>query len=152
LNLNKGFLALQLVEPPFLFPSFSLNNNTRYKNKCGEIFQARWNTQLRSPSMVPHNTNYTNDEGWGKCTRTSRSPLWFGRINTCLPHSALSPRAMVCAPLPLYLWKWWMVAMLKLCKNLVHIFVLYAFLNLLVYIETRAWNKTLLEANAYDQI
>jgi hypothetical protein len=41
------------------------------------------------------------DEGWGKCTRTSRSPLWFGRINICLPHSALSPRAMVCAPLPL---------------------------------------------------
>jgi hypothetical protein len=35
LNLNKGFLALQLEEPPFLFPSFSLNNNTRYKNKCG---------------------------------------------------------------------------------------------------------------------
>jgi hypothetical protein len=29
-----------------------------------------------------------------------------------------------------------MVAMLKLCKNLVHIFVLYAFLNLLVYFET----------------
>jgi hypothetical protein len=31
-----------------------------------------------------------------------------------------------------------MVAKLKLCKNLVHIFVLYAFLNLLVYFETRA--------------
>jgi hypothetical protein len=45
-----------------------------------------------------------------------------------------------------------MVAKLKLCKNLVHIFVLYAFLNLLVYFETRAWNKTLWEANAYDQI
>jgi hypothetical protein len=28
-----------------------------------------------------------------------------------------------------------MVAKLKLCKNLVHIFVLYAFLNLLVYFE-----------------
>jgi hypothetical protein len=39
------------------------------------------------------------------------------------------------------LWKWWMFAMLKLCKNLVHIFMLYAFLNLLVYFETRAWNK-----------
>jgi hypothetical protein len=50
------------------------------------------------------------------------------------------------------LWKWWMVAKLKLCKNLVHIFVLYAFLNLLVYFETRAWNKTLWEENAYDQI
>jgi hypothetical protein len=35
LNLNKGFLALELVEPPFLFPYFSLNNNTRYKNNCG---------------------------------------------------------------------------------------------------------------------
>jgi hypothetical protein len=35
LNLNKGLLALQLVEPPFLFPYFYLNNNTRYKNKCG---------------------------------------------------------------------------------------------------------------------
>jgi hypothetical protein len=31
-----------------------------------------------------------------------------------------------------------MVAMLKLYNNLVHIFVLYAFLNLLVYFETRA--------------
>jgi hypothetical protein len=40
----------------------------------------------------------------------------------------------------------------KLCKNLVHIFVLYAFLNLLVYLKTRAWNTTLWEANAYDQI
>jgi hypothetical protein len=28
-----------------------------------------------------------------------------------------------------------MVAKLKLCKNLVHIFVLYAFLNLLVYLR-----------------
>jgi hypothetical protein len=35
------------------------------------------------------------------------------------------------------LWKWWMVAMLKFCKNLVHIFVLYAFLNLLVYCENK---------------
>jgi hypothetical protein len=26
----------------------------------------------------------------------------------------------------------------KLCKNLVHIFVLYAFLNLLVYLKTKA--------------
>jgi hypothetical protein len=34
---------------------------------------------------------------------------------------------MVCAPL-----------LLKLCKNLVHIFVLYAYLNLFVYFETRA--------------
>jgi hypothetical protein len=42
--------------------------------------------------------------------------------------------------------------MLKLYKNLVHIFVLYAFLNLLVYFETRAWNKTLWEENVYDQI
>jgi hypothetical protein len=48
-------------------------------------------------------------------------------------------------------WKWWMGAMLKLCKNLVYIFVLYAFLNMLVYLEARAWNKTLWEANAYDQ-
>jgi hypothetical protein len=31
-----------------------------------------------------------------------------------------------------------MVAMLKLCKNLVYIFLLYAFLNLLVYSEMRA--------------
>jgi hypothetical protein len=38
LNLNKDFLALQLVEPPFLFPSFSLNNNTRYKSKRGGDF------------------------------------------------------------------------------------------------------------------
>jgi hypothetical protein len=30
-----------------------------------------------------------------------------------------------------------MVAMLKFCKNLVHIFVLYAFLNLLVYCENK---------------
>jgi hypothetical protein len=35
------------------------------------------------------------------------------------------------------LWKWWMVATLKLCKNLVHIFVLYAFLNLLVYFDNK---------------
>jgi hypothetical protein len=133
LNLNKGFLALQLVEPSFLFPSFSLNNNTRYKNKCGGDL----------PSSSKHNwdlplwchTTTLIDEGWGKCTRTSRSPMWFGRINICLPHSALSPRAVVCAPLPHYLWKWWMVAMSKLCKNLVHIFVLYAFLNLLVYFD-----------------
>jgi hypothetical protein len=33
-----------------------------------------------------------------------------------------------------------------------HIFVLYAFFNLLVYFEIRAWNETLWEANAYDQI
>jgi hypothetical protein len=45
-----------------------------------------------------------------------------------------------------------MAADLKLCKNLVHIFVLYVFLNLLVYFERRAWNKTLLEASAYDQL
>jgi hypothetical protein len=45
-----------------------------------------------------------------------------------------------------------MVAMLKLFKNLVHVFVLYAFLNLLAYFETRDWNKILWEANAYDQI
>jgi hypothetical protein len=31
-----------------------------------------------------------------------------------------------------------MGAMLKLCKNLVYIFVLYAFLNMLVYLEARA--------------
>jgi hypothetical protein len=36
------------------------------------------------------------------------------------------------------LWKWWMVAKLKLWKNLVHIFVLYAFLNLLVYFENKS--------------
>jgi hypothetical protein len=42
-------------------------------------------------------------------------------------------------------------AMLKLCKNLVCILVLYAFLNLLVYFETRALNKPLWEANAYNQ-
>jgi hypothetical protein len=66
-------------------------------------------------------------------------------INFCLNHV---PEILSIPPL----WKWWMVAMLKLCKNLVHIFVLYAFLNLLVYFETRAWNKTLWEANAYDQI
>jgi hypothetical protein len=50
------------------------------------------------------------------------------------------------------LWKWWTVSMLKLCKNLVHIFVLYAFLNFLVYFERRAWNKSLWEANPYNQI
>jgi hypothetical protein len=43
------------------------------------------------------------------------------------------------------------VAMLKLYKNLAHNFVLYEPLNLLVYFETWAWNKTLWEANAYDQ-
>jgi hypothetical protein len=30
------------------------------KISVGEIFQARWNTQLRASAMVPHNTNYTN--------------------------------------------------------------------------------------------
>jgi hypothetical protein len=40
------------------------------------------------------------------------------------------------------LWKWWIVAMSKLFMNLMHIFLLYVFLNLLVYFETRAWNKT----------
>jgi hypothetical protein len=33
------------------------------------------------------------------------------------------------------LWKWWIVAMLNLCKNLVYNFVLYEYLNLLVYFE-----------------
>jgi hypothetical protein len=44
-----------------------------------------------------------------------------------------------------------MVAMLKVCKNLVFIFVLCVYLNLLVYFETRAQNKILWEENAYDQ-
>jgi hypothetical protein len=35
LNFNKGSLSLRLEVPPFCFHFFSLNNNTRYKNKCG---------------------------------------------------------------------------------------------------------------------
>jgi hypothetical protein len=84
-----------------------LNNNTRYKNKCGEIFQARRNTQLRFPPWCRTTPTTLIVERWGKCTRASRSPLWVGRITICLPHSPLSPRAMVCAPLPIYFWKSW---------------------------------------------
>jgi hypothetical protein len=49
------------------------------------------------------------------------------------------------------LWKWWIVAMSKLCKNLMYNLLLYEHLNSLVYFEMRAWNKTLWEENAYDQ-
>jgi hypothetical protein len=71
--------------------------------------------------------------------------IWINKKNICFNH------VLEILSIP-SLWKWWMVAMLKLCKNLVHIFVLYIYLNLLVYFETRAWIKTSWEANAYDQI
>jgi hypothetical protein len=45
----------------------------------------------------------------------------------------------------------WNNEKLPLCKNLAHNFVLYELLNLSVYFETWAWNKTLWEANAYGQ-
>jgi hypothetical protein len=108
LNLNKGSLSLQLVEPSFLFPSFSLNNNTRYKNKSGRDLpsSSKHTIEISRHGAAQHRLHYlTRDEV--SALEQVQSPLWFGRITICLPHSPLSPRAMVCASLPLYFWKSW---------------------------------------------
>jgi hypothetical protein len=65
LNFNKGFLALQLVEPSFLFPSFSLNNNTRYKNKCGGDLpsSSKHTIEISRNGVAQHRLRYlTKDE------------------------------------------------------------------------------------------
>jgi hypothetical protein len=98
----------------------------------------------REPKFSLGETPFSIKEGMSTQTNFQYLVYLFW-INICFDH------VLEILSIP-SLWKWLMVAMLKLCKNLVHIFVLYAFFILLVYFETRAWNKTLWEANVYDQI